>query len=354
MRSAIWCFVAVGGFAAAFLAAAQAPDAPPKQPPPPPAVVAPTLPATSGPVVDPPKKPTVEELRKKYPFESIAGRLNYEPAGAEAFAKSDPPPKATDATLKRLSGQEQDMTSNAQWGQWGMRVQSLKLLHSSEAQKFIDRDGFGFSRMPVPSYMLLNLPEAPTIPFASVRDGDKETTAGNPTVSKATPPAPKEEVLAGFHEGGINNFLNPNAFGYVKDREHVAGFQPHQFRGMPVFHASEKPAPGKSEQWAVIRLELVSLLKHEQPCVYVTNALPRMDDVKSAPTRPLIPFEDKALQALKGGDDLATEASGDRIRMLGSLRAGKQCLECHEAKRGDLLGALSWELQRQTVDAPPP
>ena len=69
-------------------------------------------------------------------------------------------------------------------------------------------------------------------------------------------------------------------------------------------------------------------------------------------TRPLVPFEKKALTALKAGDDLVTESSGDRIRMMGSLRAAKQCLQCHDAKRGDLLGAFSWDLQRQTVGDP--
>jgi hypothetical protein len=54
---------------------------------------------------------------------------------------------------------------------------------------------------------------------------------------------------------------------------------------------------------------------------------------------------------LRGQADLATETSGDRIRVVDSLRASKQCLECHEVKRGDLLGAFSWELQRQPADA---
>jgi hypothetical protein len=323
--------------AMALLAAAMRPTEQPKQPAAPPPV-GPTAPVTAGQPSDPPKKPTVDELRKKYPFESITGRLDYEPAGAEAFAKSDPPPKATDATLKRLAGHEQGIDFQNRWGQ---RVESLKRLHSSEAQKFIDRDGFGISRMPTPSYMLLDLPDAPTIPFVSVRDGDKEPA----TSPKEAAKPPKDDELAGFNQAGISNFLDPNSFGYVKDREHVAGFRPHQFRGMPTLPA------GKTEQWAVIRLELVSLLKHDAPCAYVTNALPRMEDAKNAPTRPLIPFEEKGLKALKAGDDLATESSGDSIRMLGSLRAGKQCLECHEVKRGDLLGAFSWELQRQP--APP-
>ncbi len=70
-------------------------------------------------------------------------------------------------------------------------------------------------------------------------------------------------------------------------------------------------------------------------------------------TRPLAAVRGKSVEgSRRAGDDLVTESSGDRIRMMGSLRAAKQCLECHDAKRGDLLGAFSWDLQRQTVGEP--
>jgi hypothetical protein len=223
-----------------------------------------------------------------------------------------------------------------------MRAESLKLLHSDQAQEFIDRDGFGVPRRLAPSVLWLNLPTAPSIPFAAANDG-----ADSKPVAR-----PNNDELADFHRQGVFDFLNPNGFGYIRDREHVAGFQPHQFRGLPVLPSEEKAPPGKTEQWAVVRLELVSLLKHDQPCVYVTNALPRMMDAQGAPTRPLFPFEEKGLKALKDGDDLATESSGVRISMIGSLRARKQCLDCHAVKHGDLLGAFSWELQRRTVDDP--
>ena len=188
---------------------------------------------------------------------------------------------------------------------------------------------------------------APTIPFEAAREasagGDKRANA----LPAKTARPPEERDLTALGQRSLLDFANPIGLGYIKDREHVAGFQPHQFRQMPQLPVTDDAA--KTEKWAVLRLELVSLLKHEQPVVYVTRALPRMEDVSGAPTRPLIPFEEKGLKALKAGDDLATETSGDRIRMVGSLRAGKQCLDCHQVKRGDLLGAFSWELQRQPV-----
>jgi len=149
-------------------------------------------------------------------------------------------------------------------------------------------------------------------------------------------------MLMGFHESGLLDFLDPAGFGYVEDREHVAGFEPHQFRSTPEL-------AGINERWVVVRLDLVSMLKHKEPVAYATDVFPNVTDSDDAPTRPLNLLEGRALKALREGDDFTAEPFGDRIRMVGSLRATKQCLECHQVKRGDLLGAFSWELQRQPV-----
>jgi hypothetical protein len=157
-------------------------------------------------------------------------------------------------------------------------------------------------------------------------------------------------MLATFHDNGRFDFLDPAGFGHVKDREHVAGFVSHQFRQMPDLRQQRGPtAPEtetETERWALRRLELVSLLKHDRPAVYVSDHLPRMDDLKKSRTRPLSEFEARALQAVRAGEDLVAEATTRRIEMMGSLRATKQCLDCHHAHRGDLLGAFSYELQR--------
>ena len=94
------------------------------------------------------------------------------------------------------------------------------------------------------------------------------------------------------------------------------------------------------------RLELVSLLKHEKPAVYVSRSLPRMEDLKDVKTRALSRFEQSALKQLRDGEDVVTKASLNRIEMIGSLRATKQCQQCHDVKSGALLGAFSYELLR--------
>src|SRR5262249_12600424 len=78
-----------------------------------------------------------------------------------------------------------------------------------------------------------------------------------------------------------------------------------------------------------------------------SNHLPRMDELRDAPTRPLRPFEKQALAALYEGEELRTETTTNRISMLGAIRALKACLACHQVERGDRLGAFSYTLLRE-------
>ena len=97
--------------------------------------------------------------------------------------------------------------------------------------------------------------------------------------------------------------------------------------------ASRPPAPPhhpkalahpqwRPERWQVERLALVGLLKYDEPVVYLSDYLPKMDELRDAPTRPLDAFEQAALSALRGGEDLMVQDGPDRMRMLGSLRPG--------------------------------
>ena len=72
-----------------------------------------------------------------------------------------------------------------------------------------------------------------------------------------------------------------------------------------------------------------------------------MEQLDGVPTRMLDDFEFLSLGGLFGGEDLVVKATTNRIRMLGGLRAKEQCLECHSVKKGELLGAFSYELLRK-------
>src|SRR5262249_56235088 len=101
-----------------------------------------------------------------------------------------------------------------------MRRKTLEILHSDEAQKFIDREGFGVSRLPRPSLIYVELPPGPTIPF------DKPGEAVNPDrepretlkPGKAEGRMPSLDLLGSFHElGGRDNFARPAPFGHLND-----------------------------------------------------------------------------------------------------------------------------------------
>jgi hypothetical protein len=165
---------------------------------------------------------------------------------------------------------------------------------------------------------------------------------GPPTASVASPGehgqdprACQDEDLHQFHEYGVMDFVHPAGFGFIKDRRHVAGFQPHQF--------SESPRPPR--RWALESLNLIGLLLHDEPVAYVSAYLPRMDELRGAATRPLERFEAAGLEALRRGEDLVVAEAPGALRMLGAIRSGKQCVTCHGGERGDLLGAFSYALR---------
>src|SRR5262249_38893127 len=118
-----------------------------------------------------------------------------------------------------------------------------------------------------------------------------------------------------YHKGGMSDFLYPRGFGYVKDRAHVAGFKSHGFRSDPY------PAwRSENWRWRVHHIQLVGILSHEQPVVYLTDKLPSMEEIRQGKTRTLDVFEEAALSALREGEDLFIASKGETVRMLGALR----------------------------------
>jgi hypothetical protein len=144
------------------------------------------------------------------------------------------------------------------------------------------------------------------------------------------------ELFETSHLHALADFLYSAGFGYVKDRRHVSGFQAHRFSTVPA------PVAG----WSVRRLDLVGLAMHEEPVAYVSDHLPRMDELRNAPTRRLDEFESRGLTALRGGEDLFVEERPPGLRLLGSIRNVPMCVECHGGARGDLLGAFSYRFGR--------
>lgn len=198
-----------------------------------------------------------------------------------------------------------------------LRGHVLERLHEEQLVAFVNSPGFGTSRM---------IREPSTRRLASEPRDEPPSQPGPRADYRPNLPEQSGDVSA-LHLDALVDFVNPRGFGYTRDREHVAGFRTHGFTRVP--------------DLAVERVELVSLLKHDEPAVYVSDHLPEMTRLKGVLTRPLDTFEAAGLASLHKGEDLFTD-SGRPTRLLGSLRNAKQCVSCHGGERGDLLGAFSY------------
>jgi hypothetical protein len=214
----------------------------------------------------------------------------------------------------------------------------FKLIHARHYELFVRSMGFGVARMLQP------MPEGPRRP--PLRDIRYNEAAADPSqLSNSEWDAPsrvgKASNIGHLHEASRLDFLDPESFGAtLEPRRTVVGFIQH------AFHFSPAASLEDPHIWTIDRLELVSLLKFDEPRVYVLDHLPRMDQLSSdnVPTRPLDEFESGSLEKLRTDEDLVITNAGPAYRMLGSLRAAKQCLNCHTAERGDLLGAFSYAM----------
>ena len=278
-------------------------------------------------------------LRQMYPMESMATRLEYEhKAGAAAKTAPHAAPNLSFATARQLD----DLDQRSDYNRRSMR---LRKLHEQTTLDFSVAQGFGPVRMIEVKPRAENLFEADVGPILldapvknfSLGTADDAGSAADENERSAANPLAKD-LLESLHWHGRDDFLNADRVGYVRDRGHVAGFQSHRFTMMPA--TSDR---SWQTAWRIARLELIGLLKYDKPKAYVSEFLPRLDELGDAATRDLNEFESAALVRLRTQEDIVIDETPSRIRMLGSLRAGNTCIECHDVRRGELLGALSYE-----------
>ncbi|WP_088259359.1 hypothetical protein [Fimbriiglobus ruber] len=266
------------------------------------------------------------DARGRFPLESLADRL---PPSASRYAPSKPDDE------KRLENLESDALLHS-----FQREYALRQLHENQVNLFVNSPGFGVMRVSLgPSLESLekwhrtDTPVTmPGVLASPARGQSPEVIPASPARGQSPEVIPAD--LDELHFWGVVDFVHSGGFGYIRDRGHVAGFEPH---GM-----SRIPDPSRLG-WTVGTVELIGLLR-ETPVVYVSPNLPRMSELRAAPTRPLDPFETNGVAALIAGKDIVTEPTESGARMVGSIRAAKQCLACHEGSRGDLLGAFSYSL----------
>ena len=325
----------------------------------------------------------IEKLRSRFPLKSIRDRLHFQ-GGEPTRAEAEKPGEVVSKKRKVADlGDYQPAFSYR-------RDHALALLHSKHVESFIEQNGQGLTRMTPTSPQDLFWATMPVVTKSNAQPVDsalrfekeveldktikmKESRARARMGQKdpdysfvdslSSNGLPKQQKLSLFNKLAAGSFAG-SRMGYVKNIDEVAGFEAHRIRmGYPeVLLASKtrlKPGDkdsGPAITWKTNRFQLVSLLMHDQPSVYDVDELPNMENLSSADakTRPLDEFELEGLKSLKAGEELLVRATRNRILMVGSIRASKQCLACHTGKENDLLGAFSYEfLRHPRVDSEP-
>lgn len=286
------------------------------------------------------------EARAEFPIEDLSPRLRYELERRHNKIDSSAEIELAMPVSTRLVSMESQL-NEVSFG----RVWALERLHDKNYEKFVRSNGFGFARMiPVSPYRA-RAPRIPTIGFAGLEFSEADRERVREMKWQSLVPDgftwdTEESFLATpseFHDRSELDFLLPESLGFVQSTTNVVGFSSHAFHFPPMpLHREQDGA------WRLSNLQLVSLLKFDQPRVYELDHLPRMDHLASGdiPTRSLDGFEENALPCLMRDEDYVIQESATTIRMLGSLRAGKNCLPCHSVRRGELLGAFTYEFER--------
>ncbi|NQV25650.1 MAG: hypothetical protein HQ518_14930 [Rhodopirellula sp.] len=302
-------------------------------------------------------------LQQEFPVVSLKERLAYEEASKpveRVFGADRLPSEAivshSPFVESDLSAEIKDSLTQSEKGDhygYSSRVRMLERLHDERAENFALASGFGVGRMLLPHRIYMTLPEPESVPFEEAApetpsyreiDGvlgrtEQTDVSSDAELAAATTSTPSSAYLRSTYDFSVSEFLDTAAFGYVPSRQQAAGFEPHAFRNK-FRHRSKQTEP----TWSVKKLELVSLLKFDEPRVYVSETLPNMKELDQVETRSLDAFEAKSLPHLFRETNVVTEDRPDEIRMLGSLRADTRCLKCHSVERGQLLGAFSYRL----------
>lgn len=238
------------------------------------------------------------------------------------------------------------------------RSRAIAYLHRSAVSHFLETPEFGVTRMLFPN--LRNLENQDGSP---IRLPTRQSPTYRPHLDSS--PLARQfgqvatdleviEPLSNGHDHYASWFLDENRFGLIEDLDHVAGFQSHAVVDSEIdqrWNADELDAPfhqaddGITNQFSLVQLQLVGLLYHETPVVYVLETLPELLTADTAPTRQLDAFENRGLKALLEGRPVHVEQDEVSIRMLGALRSSSECAQCHEGPADQLLGAFSYVLR---------
>lgn len=340
----------------------------------------------------------VQKLRIEFAYQSLRDRLAYENKGSKTSFRVTSQPIS--ANKRPVISAVQTASSSSAEEQF--RAKSLELLHQMEVRKFVDRNDFGIMRVRPPGPIYLRLENKP-VPFDIAPDWNE---IGYGTIIEDLPSRvqelrmddyvdrpfdaadknewiarhrrelrhsnpkrlPSRDFLLELHGNAQSQFLSPKRLGHVVSIDRVAGFMGHGInRRIPADawdtrnqytleeffdhellrqrQAIQQTQPADAV-WLVKSMQLISLLKHNQPVSYESVHLPNMSELIKAKTRSLNEFESSALEQLKRDRNVVIECRENRIQMVGSIRATENCLQCHQVENDSLLGAFTYVLER--------
>lgn len=152
-------------------------------------------------------------------------------------------------------------------------------------------------------------------------------------------PAPKKEAkdfesFDDMHTDYVERFIASEGFGRARMPQ-------------PLMLDHSRRVALDSDVYSVESLELVGILKQEEPIVYRPMPHRTGGGRHFSVSRKLTEFESKSLARLRQGEDLLLDQTEQGTFLIGAVRAQASCLECHtEKKQGDLLGAFTYKLRR--------
>lgn len=178
------------------------------------------------------------------------------------------------------------------------------------------------------------------------------STPDSPPVQSELPQSPERDLaLLSFHETCVKAFINQPGFGISRlGPLHRPGQYPMELplsvQPYPLLSAQNNPPadPGAPPQiWKVAKLELIGIARHPDPVVFPDGK--PLGAGKNPPTRSLDELETASLSALRKGSPLEIKATTGEIRVVGPIRSRAECVQCHQDRKDDLLGAFSYVLR---------
>lgn len=267
----------------------------------------------------------IGELRLQYPVTSLNSRLSFEETGNQ---KDESEILLLDSDVEqRLAEFEQGLDLENSY-----RGIALSQLHNDTYRRFAAAEGFGPARMAM-------IPKKGRLDHLAY---SRDPTA-LPLSLKSQANTSASVITESVHTEVLKDSFDSDSFGDITDSKYGAGFETHGPHHLNT--AIGVMDDDDTASWQLTRLELVSLLRHDEPRVYVAETIPLMNELADIPHRALNKFEAEALPQLKTQRDTVIKETPDGAVMLGAVRAASDCLQCHNGPRGKLLGAFSYEFR---------